>query len=144
MSAANQYGLKEKLRKKPGYIVYGEIYGPNVQDLGYGIKPEEGLGFRVFDIKDISIEEFLDYDDMCKVAKDMGLVTVPLLWRGKWKECDLKAHTEGTSTISNTTIREGCVVKPSHETYDVIRLGRVILKSINPEYLLRDGGTEFK
>ena len=40
-------------------------------------------------------------------------------------------------------IREGCVVKTIEETNNSL-LGRVILKMINEEYLLRDKGTEFK
>lgn len=39
-------------------------------------------------------------------------------------------------------ITEGCVVKPLLETNHP-RIGRMILKSINPEYLARKNRTEF-
>jgi len=38
-------------------------------------------------------------------------------------------------------MREGVVVRPLHERNDP-DVGRVILKSISPDYLLRNGGTE--
>jgi len=39
-------------------------------------------------------------------------------------------------------MREGCVIHPVRERFDE-RLGRVIVKMVGEDYLLRKGGTEF-
>jgi hypothetical protein len=44
--------------------------------------------------------------------------------------------------IAINQIMEGCVIKPVVERE--AHMGRVILKSINPDYLTRKNGTEFK
>ena len=57
----------------------------------------------------------------------------------------IKKMTEGNTYLGKGChIREGCVVKPITEKYSN-KCGRKILKSINPEYLLKneDDNTEF-
>lgn len=56
----------------------------------------------------------------------------------------MEEFTSGKETISGneTNIREGIVIKPIFERVD-FSLGRVVLKSVSEEYLLRKGGTEF-
>ena len=46
----------------------------------------------------------------------------------------------GKSTLADH-MREGVVIRPTEERY-VDRLGRLILKLVSEEYLLRKGGTE--
>lgn len=117
-------------------IVFGEVYGPGVQDLTYGRKD---LGLRVFDI---SINgRYLDWDAMVQCVGILGLETVPVLGRGAFSKETLLALTDGKSSIAPDQIREGCVVRPLKERWDA-RLGRVILKSVSDAYLLRKGGTE--
>lgn len=140
--AANQHNIKNKLRKFPGYIFYGEIFGSGVQDLHYDVPPGT-LNFRVFDIFNIKQNKFLNYWDVVHLTEEAGFEMVPLLWDGPWKYCDLEKHTKGMSILAPTQIREGCVVKPIKERLDD-RLGRIILKSISEKYLLRNEGTEFK
>lgn len=131
-----KYKLKEKLEKDT--IIYGEIYGEGIQDLTYGLKD---IDFKVFDVKRDG--KYLDYSDLLAYCSFFELPVVPQLYKGKFNEELLKQHTEGNSTICPFQIREGCVVKPlkeiNHRT-----IGRKILKSINPEYLLREKGTENK
>lgn len=131
-----KYKLKEKLEKDT--IIYGEIYGEGIQDLTYGLKD---IDFKVFDVKRDG--KYLDYSELLAYCSFFELPVVPQLYKGKFNEELLKQHTEGNSTICPFQIREGCVVKPlkeiNHRT-----IGRKILKSINPEYLLREKGTENK
>lgn len=122
-----------------GIIFYGEVYGKGVQDLEYGC---DGLELAVFDMKDVQTGNYVDVFKMNDKCEQLGLPTVPVLYHGWFDYETLKFYTEGNSTICPTQIREGCVVKPILETNDR-KIGRTILKSINPEYLLRKKGTEF-
>ena len=69
---------------------------------------------------------------------------VPLLYEGPFDQKLMEELSSGKTTImkSKAHIREGIVVKPKIER-EVKGLGRVILKFINDDYLLRKKGTEF-
>lgn len=123
-----------------GYIFYGEVYGKGVQDLEYG---KSGLDLALFDIKNIQTGEYIDILKMFSMCTELGLMTVPILYQGQFDYNVLKKCTEGQSSICPTQLREGCVVKPILET-NSRKLGRLVLKSINPEYLLRKKATEYK
>ncbi len=135
---AERLNLAEKLTK--GYIFYGEIYGKGIQDLTYGL---DDIDVRFFDIKDTRTGRYLNYAEFRKICIELELKTVPLLYEGRFSKDILKLCTEGKSIVNteNNNISEGCVVKPVIERS--ARIGRVILKSINEEYLLRRKGTEF-
>ena len=129
-------------------FVLGEVFGRGVQDLAYGASAaaDETLGFRVFDIYvgDPGIGKYLDDADLSAATAAMGLQRVPVLYRGPLSVDVLAAHTAGRETVSGRSahVREGIVVRPVVERRHPT-LGRVQLKSINPKYLTRKGGTEF-
>lgn len=124
------------------YIVFGEIYGKGIQDLTYGLQDYQFVAFDVM-YNDGTTERYLDYDEFVAFCDERGLPRVKELYRGKWNQDCLK-FCEGLTLTGNNPaqIREGCVVKTVTETKNAL-LGRVILKIINPEYLVRDAGTEF-
>ncbi len=137
-----QYGLKEKLAKKPGFVLYGEIYGEGVQDLVYD--SPKGRKFRAFDVYDLNSSKFLDYDDFVNFIDDIGLDSVsdvvPLLTFGQWDDelaKMLKSQVETSkSTLNPKQIMEGFVIKPTKErTHN--HVGRVAQKFISEAYLLR-------
>lgn len=136
---AEMLNLPEKLADGYGGLaIYGEVYG-NVQDLKYGMP--EGIDFRVFDMLNVETRQFLDWDMVASISKELGLKTVPVLYRGFLPSAEaLKAMTEGNSTLADN-IREGIVIKPVRETVD-FKFGRIILKYVGEQYLLRKGGTE--
>jgi RNA ligase (TIGR02306 family) len=121
--------------------LYGEVLG--VQDLKYGFVNGR-LGLRWFDVA-------LDgaYEDHNGPAQALlsarGLERVPVLYDGPFSEAVLAAHTDGATTLGAGHVREGVVVRPATERYDVdSNLGRVILKSVSGDYLTRKGqATEF-
>jgi RNA ligase (TIGR02306 family) len=121
--------------------LYGEVLG--VQDLKYGFGNGR-LGFRWFDV---SLNgAYQDYDgDAHRLLLARGLERVPLLFEGPFSEAALAEHTEGATVLAAGHVREGVVVRPVLERYDVdANLGRVILKSISGDYLTRKGqATEF-
>ncbi len=134
--------IAEEVSPSPVYVL-GEVFGPKIQDLHYGFKEPQ---FRVFDIK--IGHEFLSPAEMQKLCARFGLATVPVLYEGAWRQTVAEEHREGDTTFSGN-IREGCVIRPAVERRSDkenpitgARLGRVILKSVSPSYLVRKGGTE--
>lgn len=123
--------LEEKLSKRPGIAIYGEVYG-QVQDLKYGAAPGQ-LSLAVFDALDSSTYRYLDYPQLEELCNELGLATVPVLYRGPWR-ADLVALAEGQSTLANH-VREGFVVRPLKEV--TAHMGRVILKMVGEGYHLR-------
>jgi RNA ligase (TIGR02306 family) len=125
-------GLGEKIKKMPGFAFYGEIFG-NVQDLKYGMLDK--IAVRMFDVLDTKTQRYLDHDEMVKMCAALDIDVVPLLYYGPWED-SLRKLADGPTTFGGVHIREGFVVKPARERYDH-RVGRVILKLIGEEYLLR-------
>jgi len=133
---AEKYKLAEIIPE--GYLIYGEIYGKGIQDLTYG-KEEPDVIF--FDVKYKG--KYLDFDEARKFIAVLGLPYVPIVYYGNYTSELEKEHTNGISVIDLKTVREGCVIKSVIEVNHP-KIGRKILKSISPEYLLRKGGTEYK
>jgi len=124
-------------------IVYGEIYGPGIQDMHYGGRVE----FRVFDI--MVNGEYVDTSFMLDICSSYSVPTVPVLYIGKFSEAILMEHTDGkTDVCEHATTkfkgREGCVVKSWFErTSDALpNCGRAILKSVSADYLDRRGAID--
>lgn len=129
-------------------FVLGEVFGAGVQDLGYGASAAQdaSLGVRIFDLYTGTpgSGRYLDDAELDAACAALGLEHVPVLYRGPFSQAVMLEHTMGRETLSGQAmhIREGIVVRPRVERRDEA-LGRVILKSINPDYLLRKGGTEY-
>jgi RNA ligase (TIGR02306 family) len=130
--AAKDYNLEERLKQYPDFIFYCELYG-KVQDLTYG---EDGYKLLFFDIFNLSTHKYLDLEEFTKITSSLDLPTTPILFQGPWGK-ELKQLSNGLSTIAKANhIREGFVVKPVKERWDA-RLGRVALKLVGEDYLLR-------
>ena len=148
VQAWHEYG--DRIRAAVGQSQYlsmmfmGEIYGAEIQDLTYEAdKPV----FRLFDVK--CDDTYLNWDEVKSMAQTIGAKTVPELWRGPWSGNVTIEHSSGQSTIADH-MREGIVVRPLQERFDhgtpdgyTRGPGRVLLKVINDEYLLRKKGTEY-
>lgn len=133
---ADKYDLKNKIPN--GYILYGEIYGKGVQELTYGL---EDIGLVIFDVKDQ--RGYISWNLVQEFCLERNLNTPPVLYEGEWINDLYKIYTTGNSLLSSKAqIREGCVIKCIPEKHHPW-LGRKILKSINPEYLLQKDRTEF-
>jgi RNA ligase (TIGR02306 family) len=132
---AKKYNMKDIIPKD--YAVYGEVVGEGIQDLTYGRKE---LELFVYDVKYKG--RYLPYDEFKQFCDERGLQTVPVLYIGDWSTELLSKFTDGKSIMCPTQIREGCVVKDFNEN-NHSRVGRKILKSISPDYLMRKDATEF-
>ena len=81
--------------------------------------------------------KYLDWDDVLNIAGAFEVELVPILYRGPFSLDKIKELAKGNSTFSDH-IREGVVVKPVVERIDP-KVGRVILKYINDDYLFSKG-----
>jgi len=129
-----KYNLAEKL--KPGDTIYGEIYGKKVQKgLEYGALTPAAV---FFDIQRKGT--YLNWDDFFIYAQLEKLPIPPVIISEKYKPENLKLLSEGKTLMPGAKhIREGIVIRPKVERQS-LEVGRVIFKSINPDYLLKDYG----
>lgn len=129
-------------------FVLGELFGSGVQDLSYGasVKQENHMGFRVFDVYRGSPGQghYLDDAALDAFCEMYGLERVPVLYRGPYDREVVLEHTRGAETVSGEQlhVREGVIIRPQVERHHE-QIGRVQLKSVSEDYLLREGGTEF-
>lgn len=133
---ARKFALDRILKYLPDHVVYGEIYGPGVQDMEYDV-PMGELQLRVFDIYNIAEKRFLDERDFHHKCTLMGLPRTPVLYEGPYVPATVEALADGPSTIAKH-FREGIVVKTAKQDHR----GRIALKLVGETYLLRKGGTE--
>ena len=133
---AKKYDLRNRLPK--GYALYGEICGPGIQkDYDYGLKEHE---LFVYDVMDTETLQWLPATHALKLIEHFHLRSVPVLGSGIHYDpfnTHIRYSDNLFSTIDPKTVREGIVIKPLEERIDN-RVGRVILKVINPAYLLKD------
>jgi RNA ligase (TIGR02306 family) len=113
-------------------LVFGEVIG--IQDLKYGLQPGQ-IDVYFFDV--YTEEGWADADDFFDFCKSNNFRCVPILYVGDFDKEILKIVTTGNSLIANH-VREGAVVRLMKEREDK-SMGRVIVKSINPDYLTRKG-----
>jgi RNA ligase (TIGR02306 family) len=121
---------------KQPIILFGEIYGPGIQDMHYG-RTEKG--FRVFDMTIGG--RWIDYDDKVALWTKFGVEYVPLLYRGPFSVQKCEELVDGPTTVCDpSTIREpfkgreGFVIRPVKERFDPTLSGRAILKYVSADY----------
>lgn len=113
-------------------LVFGEVYG-KVQNLSYD-KPGS-LGFAAFDI--LIDGKYLGYPEFKRMCRVHGIPTVPEIAVGPFALEFVRGFSGGNTTIAGAThIREGVVVRPLHERTHP-KVGRVIMKYISDQYLLK-------
>lgn len=127
--------------------VLGEIYGKGVQDLTYGAT---ATGFRVFDValaeNGAGNIRFLSRELVERLCAKVGLDPAPVVYRGLFSREALMTATTGRETVTGRAvhIREGVVIRPEVEARNN-EIGRVQLKSVSDDYLMRSGdATEFE
>lgn len=127
-------------------VLYGEIYGPGIQDLHYG---SQRAAFRAFDVSVSG--KYLDYDEKAAIFAEFDIEMVPFVYRGPFSLAKIDELTDGPTLMCEADKagkfkgREGVVVRPVKERHsqDLPGYGRVILKSVSIDYQERKGGTEF-
>jgi RNA ligase (TIGR02306 family) len=138
--------VTELCDEKHDVIVYGEIFGPGIQDLDYG------QAFQAFRVFDISIAgEYLDWRDLTNVCRSFDVQTVPLLYVGPYSAAKVELLTYGVTRVacgedirSKFKDREGCVVTPLQEQFSEVLCGRMIVKSVSADYRDRKGAKDIE
>lgn len=131
--------------EKRNVIVFGEIFGDQVQDTAYGKRRGE-IGFRLFDIAVDGC--YLDWNKKIKIAEQFGVPTVPIYYRGPYSMAIVERFTHGETTVCDPENagafkwREGVVITPSKERFSDQLNGRVILKSVSADFLARKGAKD--
>lgn len=141
--AASKHDLSSLCKQYPDYEFFGEVYGPKIQDLTYG---KNDIDVLFYDIKDTKTETYLNYEECYKILNNLKLPVAPVLYQGKFDKDAIIALATGNSIVADKNnavqIKEGVVVKSKEETH--CKIGRKLLKFINPDYYIRIGATEFK
>ncbi len=94
----------------------------------------------IYDVYNVNEKRWLNYDEAELFCRTFSLTHVPLVYRGPFRKD--KVDELLTLNVISKEVNEGVVVKPVVERSSSL-MGRVILKYINPEYLLKDQ-TEFQ
>jgi len=131
-------------------ILQGEIFGA-VQDLRYGATGNMTM-FRAFDMAlgERGDRKYFDDDELELALKFMDIERCPVLYKGPYNKDTVKflTHKQHSKVDgAEDQISEGIVIQCAKQRYDETiptMGGRVILKSINEDYLTRKGTpTEF-
>ncbi len=133
----------QKLSQYGDVIIYGEIFGPGIQDMDYGIRPGK-IGFRVFDIAING--RYINWRELHTTCVGYGLQLMPLIYLGPFDPNLVEKWTNGPTLLSDQVKakfkgREGCVITPLIETYHP-DVDRVVLKSVSADYLDRKGAKD--
>jgi RNA ligase (TIGR02306 family) len=113
-------------------ILFGETYGKGVQG-GFDYSTDE-LAFAAFDLLLNGV--YADYKLFEELTNKYEVPTVPVDFIGELKEEYVTLFRDAPSWLTKTHIREGIVIKPAQERTQGV-LGRLILKALNPEYLIK-------
>ena len=127
-------------------MIMGEVFGDGIQDLHYGMK--NTFSFRIFDIRFGYRADgyFVDDSHLDSLCALFNIPRVPVVYRGPFSKEIMLQYTHHTkSKLDENQLSEGIVMKPTKERVDP-SMGRVVLKSINEDYLLRKNknATEFQ
>lgn len=118
-------------KANPGVILYGEVFGPGIQQgFHYGLKSGQ-VGFAVFDVLEkgqwVPNARFSE-------PRFEGLRFVPTLYHGPNDSKVIRDLAEEKESFNGAGhIREGVVIKLLNERYDVA-VGRVALKHVSNNY----------
>ncbi len=130
-------------------VMFGEIYGSGVHDMTYSMTN----GLRTWRAFDITVNgNYLDFDTKAESCAKFGVEMVPILYRGSFGAQVVETYCTGPTTVCDPAkagkhnFREGIIISPTKERYarELGGDGRLILKAINPDYLMRKDGTEFR
>lgn len=127
-------------RLESDVVAYGEIFGPGVQDMDYGLT---GRSVRVFDL--MVGGRYLPWSDTESICRTYGIPTVPVLAYGLYSPGVVEEFTSGPTTFDGVRGkfkgREGAVIRPRYQ--EIQTAGRrAIVKSVSVDYLNRRGGID--
>ncbi len=137
---AIRYDLESKLSKFPNYVFFGEIYG-QVKGFRYDCEIIDGkmpTKIRFFDIWDVKMCRYVDYDQFITMISSLELLPTPELYRGVWKgKEEMYPYAEGLTTLGGKHIREGFVLRTVKERFEPKLNSRMQVKLVGEAYNLQ-------
>jgi RNA ligase (TIGR02306 family) len=143
---ARALDIETKLRSLNGnFALQGELVGEHIQDNKLKLRGHTVYFFNIFDIDRF---EYFPYGMFVKTIADLNLQTVPILSTDYALSNDIDSIIQMAtrkSAVNPEVWAEGIVIRPLTEKIDLIlsnenfNNGRVTLKAINPEFLLKYG-----
>lgn len=136
---ARELGLEEKLRSLgKDFALQGEIIGGGIQGNRYKLKNQTVLFFNAFDI---NAARYLDWSEFAALLATLSLTGVPVVETDFVLGNDIPELVKmatAASRLNPELPREGVVIRPlAEKRTDTEGLGRLSLKVINPEFLLK-------
>jgi RNA ligase (TIGR02306 family) len=141
---ARTLNLEEKLKSLNGnFALQGELVGEGIQGNKLNIKGQTAFFFNVFDIDKY---KYLSFEALKNFLQSLDLEMIPVLSEDYLLENDiptLVAKANIKTSMNPKAWAEGIVIRPLVETADreftnVLDFGgRISLKVINPEFLLK-------
>lgn len=127
--------LSELLETKT-VAIYGEVAGPGIQDLNYGLTSPS---LFVYDLW--ANHKFIDPIECNELCVKLQLVQVPCFGIYPYTSDLIQKFVSGRSLLAEH-IREGIVLKPLVPRIDW-NLGRVILKVVSEQYKIRQNPIDY-
>jgi RNA ligase (TIGR02306 family) len=142
---ASMYNLRDKLAlvkyyTGKSYAIQGEIVGPGVNGNPYKLTRVKLAVFQVYDLDE---RRFLDLADWLGFCDLLDLENVPPIW-----SIEMLVREVGTvskwldlcSQLQLDYVHEGIVIRPVVECYSYQLRGRLSVKIVNNDYLMKSGG----
>jgi len=124
--------IEEFCKNNPGYILYGEVYGP-VQSLRYGQTNVKFIAFALLN----ETRKWVNYDEFIELMKKFNVPVVAELYRGPFKDLDFSiAEEDSVLAKPEKQVMEGIVITPVIER-TAPEIGRVTVKHISNRYWLK-------
>lgn len=105
--------IEEFCKDNPGWVVYGEVFGMQGGQYNYGL-PNGAKDWQCFDILKPD-NTYVDFDEFLEICEKYNIPTVNILGVIPFDIDVIREFAEGPDPYCETTIREGCVVKPVYE-----------------------------
>jgi RNA ligase (TIGR02306 family) len=125
-------GVRELVTSFDNCILFGEICGSKIQGAPFAYGSKE-LVFKAFDL--MVDGKYHSHDCFLRHCEEFKIPTVPVLFDGPFDTQQVRDLSNGRSTLSGETVREGIVVRPEQERTDP-KIGRIILKLHGDDFLL--------
>lgn len=132
-----KYDLENVLKDAGSFSISGEVCGPSIQKNTAGLKDHELFVFNVYDIKNGRFLDFVDFKGFCS---KYHLTTVPIDRTGMFSFETVDGLVDEATRVkyANGSRAEGYVIRPVVEGYSDVLSGRLSVKVINNEYLLKN------
>jgi RNA ligase (TIGR02306 family) len=131
-----KYGIDKLFESRDNIAIQGEIVGPGIQKNPMGLNE---CCLYVFNVFDILGGKYLDYPDFIVFCLKNNLTMVPLIKEDmfNWTMEELLEMAKGKYKTSGKE-QEGIVIRPIVEAYSEILKGRLSVKVVNNDYLLKE------